>query len=43
MAQSQNLKNTRQVEKKLANLRKIIEKVLAGYRKVYRIKAQVLC
>jgi hypothetical protein len=30
----------RQVEKKLANLRKVIKKVLAGHKKVCEIKAQ---
>jgi hypothetical protein len=30
----------RQVKKELANLRKVIEKVLARYKKVHKIKAQ---
>jgi hypothetical protein len=40
VAQSQNLKSIRQVKKELADLRKVIGKVLTGHKKVREIKAQ---
>jgi hypothetical protein len=40
VAQSQNLRSMRQVERKLADLRKVIGGVSAGHKKVRGIKAQ---
>jgi hypothetical protein len=40
VTQSQNLRSIRQVKEKLADLRKVIRKVLTGYKKVCGIKAQ---
>jgi hypothetical protein len=40
VAQSQNPRSMRQVERELANLRKVIEEVSAGHEKVCEIKAQ---
>jgi hypothetical protein len=40
ITQSQNPRSIRQVKEKLADLRKVIKKVLTGYEKVYKIKAQ---
>jgi hypothetical protein len=40
VAQSQNPRSIRQVEKELADLRKVIREVSAGHEKVRGIKAQ---
>jgi hypothetical protein len=40
VAQSQNPRSIRQVKKELADLRKVIRKILAEHKKVHRIKAQ---
>jgi hypothetical protein len=40
IAQNQNLRSICQVEKELADLKKVIEEVLAEHKKVRRIKAQ---
>jgi hypothetical protein len=40
VTQSQNLRNIRQVKRKLADLRKVIRKVLARHKKIREIKAQ---
>jgi hypothetical protein len=40
VVQSQNLRSMRQVKRELADLRKVIRKVLTRYKKVRGIKAQ---